>query len=59
MCHRPITDRVAIPFIHVSDSEGFTTIPVPGRRCRTCLERGDTIWVIPGTQCRVCDTTVN
>ena len=31
---------------------------VPGRRCPTCLERGDTVWVIPGNCCPECETPV-
>ena len=33
--------------------------PVPGRRCPSCLERGDTVWVIPGKCCTQCGTPVN
>lgn len=39
--------------------EGETQLPVPGRRCPSCLERGDTVWVIPGKCCPVCGTPVN
>jgi len=35
-----------------------TTKPVPGRRCPSCLEKGDTVWVIPGKNCPVCGTPV-
>ncbi|OCL09025.1 hypothetical protein AOQ84DRAFT_354202 [Glonium stellatum] len=26
-------------------------VPVPGRRCPACLEKGETVWVIPGKDC--------
>ncbi len=35
------------------------TMPVPGRRCPRCLERGQTVWVIPGKCCPQCGTEVN
>ncbi|KAF2769542.1 hypothetical protein EJ03DRAFT_312272 [Teratosphaeria nubilosa] len=35
------------------------TMPVPGRRCPTCLAKGVTIWVIPGKRCSNCGTEVN
>ncbi|KAH6852840.1 hypothetical protein J4E91_002316 [Alternaria rosae] len=54
--HTPI-DRVAIPCMN--DAEGIVTMPVPGRRCPACLERGDTVWVIPGKCCIQCGTPVN
>ncbi|OSS49820.1 hypothetical protein B5807_06068 [Epicoccum nigrum] len=41
MCLRSSFDKFAIPSIY--DVEGITTMPVPGRRCPACLERGDTI----------------
>lgn len=44
---------------HMNDSEGVTSVPVPGRRCPACLERGDTVWVIPGKCCPQCGTPVN
>ncbi|KAI4641377.1 hypothetical protein J4E90_004314 [Alternaria incomplexa] len=50
-------DRVAIPCMN--DAEGIVTMPVPGRRCPACLERGDTVWVIPGKCCIQCGTPVN
>lgn len=34
-------------------------MPVPGRRCPSCLERGQTVWVIPGKCCPQCGTPVN
>ncbi|KAF9699398.1 hypothetical protein EKO04_002670 [Ascochyta lentis] len=40
MCLRSSIDRFAIPCIY--EIEGITTMPVPGRRCPACLERGDT-----------------
>lgn len=43
------------------DSSGIVPqeYPVPGRRCPSCLERGDTVWVIPGKSCPICGTPVN
>lgn len=41
------------------DSFGEPEDPVPGRRCPSCLERGDTVWVIPGKCCPQCGTPVN
>ena len=32
---------------------------VPGRRCPTCAEQGQTVWVIPGRTCPYCFTEVN
>lgn len=32
---------------------------VPGRRCPSCMSRGQTIWVIPGKRCPQCGTEVN
>jgi rRNA maturation endonuclease Nob1 len=37
----------------------ISSVPVPGRRCPACLERGDTVWVIPGKCCPQCGTPVN
>ncbi|KAM0714886.1 hypothetical protein Q7P37_009351 [Cladosporium fusiforme] len=34
-------------------------VPVPGRRCPCCLQRGQTVWVIPGKKCPQCGTEVN
>ncbi|CBX95827.1 predicted protein [Plenodomus lingam JN3] len=59
MCHHSSVDKIAIPYSYLSDVEGITTMPVPGRRCPACLERGDTIWVIPGKCCPQCGTPVN
>jgi len=33
--------------------------PVPGRRCPSCLDKGETVWVIPGKDCPQCGTSVN
>jgi hypothetical protein len=33
--------------------------PTPGRRCPSCLEKGDSVWVIPGQSCPICGTPVN
>ncbi|KAH6638449.1 hypothetical protein C7974DRAFT_308474 [Boeremia exigua] len=57
MCLPSSIDRFAIPCIY--EIEGITTMPVPGRRCPACLERGDTVWVIPGKCCPQCGTPVN
>ena len=32
---------------------------VPGRKCPTCLGKGQTVWVIPGKCCPQCGTPVN
>ncbi|CAK4032829.1 Hypothetical predicted protein [Lecanosticta acicola] len=34
-------------------------MPVPGRRCPSCLAQGKTQWVIPGKRCPKCGTEVN
>ncbi|KAH7357325.1 hypothetical protein BKA66DRAFT_428135 [Pyrenochaeta sp. MPI-SDFR-AT-0127] len=57
MCQNNPFDKFAIP--SMNDLEGITTMPVPGRRCPACLERGDTVWVIPGKCCPQCGTPVN
>ncbi|KAF2253114.1 hypothetical protein BU26DRAFT_515487 [Trematosphaeria pertusa] len=57
MCQQTPIDKIAIPFMN--DMEGITTMPVPGRRCPACLERGQTVWVIPGKCCPQCGTPVN
>ncbi|KAF1828837.1 hypothetical protein BDW02DRAFT_511357 [Decorospora gaudefroyi] len=57
MCRYTPIDKIAVPCMN--DSEGFTNMPVPGRRCPACLERGDTVWVIPGKACPQCGTPVN
>ncbi|PSN63336.1 hypothetical protein BS50DRAFT_577087 [Corynespora cassiicola Philippines] len=49
--------QTAVPCMN--DAEGVQTMPVPGRRCPACLERGDTVWVIPGKCCPQCGTPVN
>jgi len=41
------------------DIWGEAEEPVPGRRCPSCLGRGDTVWVIPGKCCPQCGTPVN
>ncbi|EUC31241.1 hypothetical protein COCVIDRAFT_39373 [Bipolaris victoriae FI3] len=57
MCkHFPLS-TISIPCMN--DAEGITTMPVPGRRCPACLERGDTVWVVPGKNCHECGTPVN
>ncbi|RMZ66837.1 zinc finger transcription factor ace1 [Pyrenophora seminiperda CCB06] len=58
MCQHTPIDKVTIPCMY-DDDEGITTVPVPGRRCPACLERGDTVWVIPGKCCPQCGTPVN
>ncbi|OAL07181.1 hypothetical protein IQ06DRAFT_208291 [Phaeosphaeriaceae sp. SRC1lsM3a] len=49
--------------MHLSQSSiflsGRSSSQVPGRRCPSCLERGDTVWVIPGKACPQCGTPVN
>ncbi|KAF1951940.1 hypothetical protein CC80DRAFT_190506 [Byssothecium circinans] len=57
MCQTLPIDRVAILSMHAG--EGVSTMPVPGRRCPSCLERGLTVWVIPGKCCPQCGTPVN
>ncbi|KAF2465029.1 uncharacterized protein BDR25DRAFT_295818 [Lindgomyces ingoldianus] len=57
MCHQTPIDKIVVPAMY--DGEGITTMPVPGRRCPACLERGDTVWVIPGKCCPVCGTPVS
>ncbi|KAL0257252.1 hypothetical protein SLS55_008062 [Diplodia seriata] len=34
-------------------------LPVPGRKCPSCLAKGETVWVIPGKCCPACGTPVN
>ncbi|KAF2650153.1 hypothetical protein K491DRAFT_148458 [Lophiostoma macrostomum CBS 122681] len=57
MCQSIPADKFTVPAMN--ESGGVTTMPVPGRRCPCCLERGDTVWVIPGKCCPVCGTPVN
>ncbi|KAH7123725.1 hypothetical protein B0J11DRAFT_435571 [Dendryphion nanum] len=57
MCYQTPIDRATVPSMH--DGVGIVTMPVPGRRCPACLERGDTVWVIPGKCCPQCGTPVN
>ncbi|KAF2186936.1 hypothetical protein K469DRAFT_570978 [Zopfia rhizophila CBS 207.26] len=57
MCHQTPTDKVTVNSMNTD--EGVRTLPVPGRRCPACLERGETIWVIPGKCCPQCGTPVN
>lgn len=45
---------------HELDSYSLVKLmPVPGRRCPACLERGLTVWVIPGKCYPQCGTPVN
>ncbi|ORY14506.1 hypothetical protein BCR34DRAFT_479303 [Clohesyomyces aquaticus] len=57
MCHQHPIDETIV--LSMNDGAGITTVPVPGRRCPACLERGDTVWVIPGKCCPVCGTPVS
>ncbi|KAF2750753.1 hypothetical protein M011DRAFT_395920 [Sporormia fimetaria CBS 119925] len=57
MCRQSSTEKITVSAMHTG--EGITSMPVPGRRCPACLERGDTVWVIPGKSCPVCGTPVN
>ncbi|KAF1969137.1 hypothetical protein BU23DRAFT_557834 [Bimuria novae-zelandiae CBS 107.79] len=57
MCQQLPIDKIAV--LSMYDMDGVTTVPVPGRRCPACLERGQTVWVIPGKCCPTCGTPVN
>lgn len=37
----------------------LTNDQVPGRKCPTCFNKGQTVWVIPGKRCPQCGTQVN
>ena len=41
------------------DDPAPADMPVPGRKCPTCLSRGQTVWVIPGKCCPQCGTPVD
>ncbi|KAF2800014.1 hypothetical protein K505DRAFT_229711 [Melanomma pulvis-pyrius CBS 109.77] len=58
MCQQTSVDKIAVTSMN-GNGDGITTMPVPGRRCPACLERGDTVWVIPGKCCPQCGTPVN
>ena len=40
-------------------NSGIKDVPVPGKRCPACFEKGETVWVIPGKCCPDCGTPVN
>ena len=40
-------------------NSGIKYVPVPGKRCPACFEKGETVWVIPGKCCPDCGTPVN
>lgn len=49
---------------HICPMEGGnspepTDMPQPGRRCPSCLEKGEKNRVIPGRCCFICGTAVN
>ncbi|KAL9534668.1 hypothetical protein SMMN14_00322 [Sphaerulina musiva] len=37
---------------------GVRERPVPGKKCPSCISRGQTIWVIQGKRCPQCGTEV-
>ncbi|KAF1999404.1 hypothetical protein P154DRAFT_231512 [Amniculicola lignicola CBS 123094] len=57
MCQQSPLHKTCVSFMN--EAEGVNTVPVPGRRCPCCLEKGDTVWVIPGKCCPQCGTPVH
>ncbi|KAF2808557.1 uncharacterized protein BDZ99DRAFT_464422 [Mytilinidion resinicola] len=55
-CHQNCSEELSEVLLA---SGPITTMPVPGRRCPACLEKGETVWVIQGKCCPECGTPVN
>lgn len=55
----PIRTMPVSPISHLHMVSVLTNDQVPGRKCPTCLTKGNTVWVIPGKRCPQCGTQVN
>lgn len=47
------------PKIHTYYCLPIQNMPVPGKKCPDCLDKGRTVWVIPGKCCPQCCAEVN
>ncbi|WPG97534.1 Hypothetical protein R9X50_00031100 [Acrodontium crateriforme] len=55
---KPIDEWETDHHLDLNGRPPIRMIPVPGRRCGTCLAKGQTVWVIPGKRCPQCGTEV-
>ncbi|KAF2172503.1 hypothetical protein M409DRAFT_17737 [Zasmidium cellare ATCC 36951] len=56
----PQDDEVELELAQTfTDTPPIRRMPVPGKRCPDCLNRGQVVWVIPGKKCQKCGREVN